>query len=199
MKMNGINEESGGLSKLQAIIRGRRSREVHGKRAKDGAAIVCPFVSANASVVDKLLQLVDIGKHDTVLDIGSGDGTILLEIASRLHAQCVGVEIDQVLCRTARRKAQEQNLAGHIDIINEDALHVERHLQLASVITIFLVPSCLQVLSPKLRASCRSGTKIVNIKFPLPKEDGWVAVNTIECEDVIKPGSFTNIYLYIID
>ena len=98
-----------GLSKLQAVFRGKRSREIHGERAKNGAAIICPFVAANASVVDKLLQLADIGKDDTVLDIGSGDGTILVEIASKLDISCLGVEIDEVLCRTARRKVEERN------------------------------------------------------------------------------------------
>ena len=188
-----------GLSKLQAVFRGKRSREIHGERAKNGAAIVCPFVSANASVVNKLLQLADIDKDDTVLDIGSGDGTILIEIASRTDVQCLGVEIDEVLCRTARRKVDEQKLSGRVDIINEDALHVESHLHFASVITMFLVPSCLKVLGPKLRATCKSGTKIVNIKFPMPEEDGWVVLNTIDCEDVVKSGSITKIYLYMID
>ena len=191
--------EKEGLSKLQAVFRGRRSREIHGKRAKNGAAIVCPFVSANVLVVDKLLQLVGIDKHDTVLDIGSGDGTILIEIAFKFGVQCLGVEIDEVLCRTARRRIEERKLSSCIDIIIGDALYVQPLLKFPSVVTIFLVPSCLKILSPIILASCKSGTKIVNIKFPMPEEDGWIALNTIECEDVVKPGSLTKIYLYVIN
>ena len=128
-----------------------------------------------------------------------GDGTILIEIASKLNVQCLGIEIDEVLCRTARRRIKEQNLLSRVDIIHEDALHIKSYLRFPSVITIFLVPSCLKVLSPKIRASCKPGTKIINIKFPMPEEDGWVALNTVDCEDVVKPGSFTKAYLYVIE
>ena len=109
---------------------------------------VCPFVAASARVVDSLIELAQISNNDVVLDIGSGDGAILVHIAARLQVPCIGIEIDEILCRTALRRAREASLSTFVDIVAADALYVDPSL--ASVITIFLVPSCLEVLSPKL-------------------------------------------------
>ena len=155
----------------------------------------CPFVSASESIVLKLIEHARIQKSDVVLDIGSGDGGIIIPISSHTGARTVGVEIDDLLCRTARRRAREAGVANLVDVINMDALHTE--LSIASVVSIFLVPSCLQVLSPKLRC-CQPGTRIVNIKFPLPADDGWIPTAVIPCDDVIKAGSSAFIYLYEI-
>ena len=183
-----------GFSRLQAIMRGNRSRELHVRRLRQGAAIVCPFVSANASVVDKVITCANISKSDLVMDIGSGDGGILLNICKAVGARCIGIEIDEILCRTARRKVKEAKLEALIDVVIDDAIHA--NVSFSSVITLFLVPSCLSVLSPILKEKCASGTRIVNIKFPLPPP--WNAVKVLECDDVVKPGSFTFLYLYIV-
>merc|ERR1711991_225508 len=126
-----------------------------------------------------------------------GDGAILVHIAARLQVPCIGIEIDEILCRTALRRAREASLSTFVDIVAADALYVDPSL--ASVITIFLVPSCLEVLSPKLKALCKSGTKILNIKFPLPAHHGWHPKATIECDDVVKIGSTARIYLYVVE
>ena len=183
-----------GLAKLQAVIRGRRSREVHCKRAQLGAKIVCPFVSANESIVFKIIENALIEKSDIVLDIGSGDGGIIVPISQHTGARTIGVEIDELLCRTARRKAREAGVSNLVDVINMDALNTM--IGIASVVSLFLVPSCLQILSPKLREGAKKGLKIVNIKYPLPSEHGWIPSAVVLCEDVVKLGSSTFIYIY---
>ena len=49
------------------------------------------------------------------------------------------------------------------------------------------------------KALCKSGTKILNIKFPLPAHHGWHPKATIECDDVVKIGSTARIYLYVVE
>ena len=50
----------------------------------------------------------------------------------------------------------------------------------------FLVPSCLKVLSPKLQTAMSAGSRIVTYHYPLPADDGWIPVATRETEDVVN-------------
>ena len=190
------DEKIKGLTMLQALFRGCRSRDIHVKRAKSGAKIVCPFMPSNSSIIESVIELSDMKKLDVVLDIGSGDGEIIINLARKIGVRCTGVEIDEILCLASIRKIKKLHLESYIDIILEDAIHTNFFLY--SVVTIFLVPSCLKALSPILKEKCPKGTKIVNIKYPLPLEDGWIPVKTLLSEDAVKPGTLCNIFLYIV-
>jgi len=190
----GRTSSTPGVSRLQAIFRGWRSREVHTKRAKAQQKIVCPFVAANESVVKNLICLAKIISSDFVLDLGSGAGDILITIARETQARCVGYEIDEILCKTSTRIAKENNVIHLVDIVNGDALYAD--LSLYSVISVFLVPSCLEVLCPSFADHCVTGTRIVSYKFPFPEP--WEVVKTIECDDIIKKGAKTQAYLYLV-
>lgn len=131
-----------------------------GRRAKRKENLVCPFYSSSPKVVNAMIGLSQISTNDHVFDLGSGDGSILIEVAKNTGAKyCCGVEIDAVLCVSARRKSIENGVAHLIDFVVDDILHID--LSFASVIMFFLTPSCCGILSSKLRNECRPGTKIV--------------------------------------
>jgi SAM-dependent methyltransferase len=187
------------LSKIQALFRGKRSRDVHVKRAKAGCSIICPFVSSSMRVVNSMLSISNIKSTDLLLDLGSGDGTILVEVAKQTGAKCIGYEIDKVLCGIAKRRVRDENITSLVDIVEEDILNVD--YTKATIIFMFLVPSCLKVLSPILKTQCAKGTSIICYKFPLPNDEGWESVIKVETEDVVKtkdPTSSSSIWLYYI-
>ena len=92
------------------------------------------------------------------------------------------------------RIAKENNVNHLVDIVNGDALYAD--LSLYSAISVFLVPSCLEVLRPSFADHCVTGTRIVSYKFPFPEP--WEVVKTIECDDIIKKGAKTQAYLYLV-
>jgi len=88
------------LANIQAKFRGDRARTVHVKRAKEGKAMICPFLASTPRVVDDILALVGpMGAFDVVYDLGSGDGPLLIGIAQATGARCIGVRCACVACR----------------------------------------------------------------------------------------------------
>jgi methylase of polypeptide subunit release factors len=82
------------LANIQAKFRGDRSRTVHVRRAKEGKAMICPFLASTPRVVDDILALVGpMDASDVVYDLGSGDGPLLIGIAQATGARCIGVRL----------------------------------------------------------------------------------------------------------
>ena len=147
------------ISKLQAVFRGSRSRAIHGRRARSRESIVCPYYASSEAVAKCMIEIGTITSNDLVVDLGSGAGHLLIPICQLTRATCVGYEIDAVLCATASRKSSWLRDCASIDIVQDDIINA--NLTTASVVCMFLVPSCCKVLSKKVRDECRKGTRII--------------------------------------
>ena len=189
------NNSNNGISKFQAIFRGHRSRDTHVKRAKEGSPIVCPYAQSSNDVIKKMLLLAKCKKDDIVVDLGSGDGSILINVALQFGSLCYGYDIDNVLNATAKKKSIDLGISHLINIIENDILCVD--VSKFDVIFMFLVPSCLEYLSLNNLQTCKKGTRIVCYKFPLPESWKSYLKETIETEDVINPNNTSYVYLYI--
>jgi SAM-dependent methyltransferase len=176
-----------GISKIQALFRGNRCREVHTRRAREGNLIICPYVASSPSVIRGMMDLSSVASSDVVFDLGCGDGSILIAYAQEFPTigRLVGYEIDEVLVRTARSRIAASGLGDRITIKNQDLITID-DLSDATVVVMFLVPSCLRVLSPILRDQLTAGSRIVCYKYPLPTDAGWAPFKIIETDDVVN-------------
>lgn len=120
------------------------------------------------SVADAMLQLAGVTAKDTVYDLGSGDGRIVILAAQKYGARGVGIEIDGKLVETARQIAREGGVADRVSFIEGDLFTAD--ISAATVVTMYLSPSVNQRLAPKLRAELRPGTRVVSHQFPIA---GW--------------------------
>ena len=102
-------------------------------------------------VVEKMLELAQLRPEETLYDLGSGDGRILITAAQRFGARAVGVELDPRLCRLALERIRKLDLGPQVQIIEGDVL--EQDLSAADVVTIFLTPYGIQKLRPVLELS----------------------------------------------
>lgn len=160
------NDKNDGFRHLQALFRGKRCRDTHVKRAKEGNPLICPYAKSSTDVITKMLMLGKCNEHDIVYDLGCGDGSILLAVAVNHGSNCYGYDIDSILCSTARNKAIDNGVSHLVTILDQDILTVD--CSIATVIFMFLVPSCLEYLSANNLKNCKTGTRIVCYKFPLP-------------------------------
>src|ERR1035437_5449220 len=65
-----------------------------------------PYVPTRHDTVKDLLWLADVGTHDVVYDLGSGDGRVVIAAVRDFHAcRAVGVEIDAKLVQESRSNA----------------------------------------------------------------------------------------------
>jgi len=127
-----------------------------------------PFVTTPMEVVERMLSLAQTGSEDLVMDLGSGDGRIVITAAKTYAAHGVGVELDPDLVATARDNARRVGVEALTRFVTGDVLKTD--LSGASVVTAYLLPWLMDALQPKFLAELAPGTRIVSHAFPM---SGW--------------------------
>lgn len=113
--------------------------------------------------VEKLLDMAGVTSLDFVIDLGSGDGRMVLAAAQR-GAKARGVEFNPDLVAFSRREASRMGLDKRAEFVQGDLF--EADLSHATVIALFLLESMNIRLRPTLLALA-PGTRIVANTFGL--------------------------------
>lgn len=127
-----------------------------------------PFVPTPQIVVDHMLRVASVGPKDFVVDLGSGDGVIVLTAASQMKASGYGVDIDPALVQRANAEAKRLGIADRASFRVQDVFLAD--VSRASVITLYLLPSMMINLRSKLLAEARPGTRVVSHDYTF---DDW--------------------------
>lgn len=131
---------------------------VLGQPGKDAVWVPTP-----QALVDKMLDMAALKPGERLIDLGSGDGRLVISAALR-GAQALGVEYEPQLVEHARRIAEVEGVSRLARFVREDLF--ETDLSGADVITLFLLRDMNLRLRPKLLA-LRPGTRIVANTFDL--------------------------------
>ena len=118
-----------------------------------------PFITTPDPVTLAMLQLADVRSNDFVVDLGSGDGRIVITAASRFGARGLGVEIDPSLVARSRDNARAAGVADRVEFRVQDLFQTD--LSVAQVVTLYLLPEVNLQLRPRLLAMA-PGTRIVS-------------------------------------
>ena len=118
-----------------------------------------PFVITPDNVTLEMLKLANVGPKDYVLDLGSGDGRIVIEGARRFGARGLGVEIVPDLVRQSNANARAAGVADRAEFREQDLFKTD--LSAATVITMYLLPEVNLQLRPALLA-LKPGTRLVS-------------------------------------
>lgn len=118
-----------------------------------------PFVVTPDNVTLAMLELAQVGPQDFVLDLGSGDGRIVILAARRFGARGLGVEISPELVQRSRDSAARAGVAGRAAFLEQDLFKTD--LSRATVITLYLLQEVNLQLRPALLA-LEPGTRIVS-------------------------------------
>jgi SAM-dependent methyltransferase len=128
------------------------------------AAEEVPYVQTPQPVVDGMLMLGRVSKGDRIIDLGSGDGRIVIG-AARRGASGFGVDLDTRLVELATARAREAGVADRVRFLAQDLYKTD--LRGASVITMYLLPDVNLELRPRLLAELKPGTRIVSHDFDM--------------------------------
>lgn len=110
-----------------------------------------------------MLRLAEVGPADTVYDLGSGDGRIVLAAARDFGARAVGIEIDAELVARSRAHAREAGLAERVEIRHGDLFRAE--LGEATVVALYLLPTVNRRLRPALLDGLAPGSRVVSHRW----------------------------------
>ena len=118
-----------------------------------------PFVTTPDNVTLALLRLARVRPGDHVIDLGSGDGRIVITAARRFGATGLGVEIVPELVARSRAAAESAGVAAKAEFLEQDLFKTD--LSRASVVTMYLLPEVNLQLRPAL-LKLAPGTRIVS-------------------------------------
>jgi hypothetical protein len=123
-----------------------------------------PFVPTPQVVVDEMLRAAGVGPADFVMDLGSGDGRVVITAARKYGARGIGVDLDAELVAQSEENARAAGVADRVRFLNQDLFKTD--ITQADVITLYLVPSVMMRLRPQLLA-LKPGTRLVSHDFTL--------------------------------
>lgn len=123
-----------------------------------------PYVPTPQDVVERMLDVADVQPSDYVIDLGSGDGRIVIAAAKR-GASGHGIDLDPQRISEARENAADEGVTDQIMFMEQDIF--ETDFSEASVITMYLLPSINKELRPELLDELQPGTEIVSHSFDM--------------------------------
>ncbi|HEY7743054.1 MAG TPA: class I SAM-dependent methyltransferase [Burkholderiales bacterium] len=143
-----------------------------------------PYVPTPQVTVDEMLRLAGVGPEDFVIDLGSGDGRIVVTAAKKFGARGLGVDIDWRLVAQAEENARQAGVADRAKFVEQDLFRTD--LGPATVITTYLLPFVMLKLRSRLLEQ-KPGTRIVSHDFDF---GDWRPDR--------KTGIRKNVYLWIV-
>jgi predicted O-methyltransferase YrrM len=119
-----------------------------------------PYEPSAPEVVRLMLDLARVKPGEQVIDLGCGDGRIVIAAVRQLDARGVCVDIDPRRIGEARENAVRAGVADRIRFINQDLFDAD--LREADVVMLFLWPEVNLKLRPKLRRELKPGARVVS-------------------------------------
>ncbi len=123
-----------------------------------------PFYVTEPEVVEGMLDMAGVGPGDYLIDLGSGDGRIVIAAAKR-GAVGHGVDLDPQRNIEANRNAREAGVADRVVFLEQDLF--ETDFSRATVVTMFLLRSVNLHLKPDLLSRLRPGTRVLSHTFDM--------------------------------
>ena len=127
-----------------------------------------PFITTPPEVVERMLALAGTGPDDLVVDLGSGDGRIVITAAQKFGARGLGIELDRTLVAKSRENAHAAGVSQRVAFVEGDVLVAD--ISRATVVAVYLLPALMAKLQPRFIDKLAPGTRIVSHAFAMA---GW--------------------------
>lgn len=153
-----------------------------------------PYVPTPQIVVDEMLKMAGVTVRDYVIDLGSGDGRVIITAARNFKAGGLGVDIDGRLVDLANQQARLAGVDGHVKFIQQDMFKTD--ISQATVVTLYVLPDFMEKLRPKLLAELKPGSRIVAHDYHM---SGWYPDRriTLTVPEKVEANGTDKAYLYL--
>jgi SAM-dependent methyltransferase len=142
----------------------RLFRHLRGPFAGTPGQIDAVYWQTPLPIVERMLDLAQVGPGDTLIDLGSGDGRVVVA-AARRGARAIGVDVDPERIADGERAVREAGVGALASFRQEDFFATR--LDEASVVTLYLAAHLNRMLAPRLQTEPRPGARIVSYAFPV--------------------------------
>ena len=125
------------------------------------------YVPTPDSIVERMLDMADVGPGDYVIDLGCGDGRIVIAAAKR-GALGHGVDLDSERVKEARKNAEIEGVTDRVVFVEQNIFDTD--FSKANVVAMYLFPDINIKLRPSLLENLEPGSRIVSHDFQM---DEW--------------------------
>lgn len=140
-----------------------------------GDGLDVPYVPSPPEVVTAMLKLADVRSTDFVIDLGCGDGRIVVAAVKDFGARGLGYDLDPDRIREAKENAAKAGVAERAKFVEKNLFDAE--IKQASVVTLYLLPGVNEKLKPRLLQELKPGTRVVSHSFDMGE---WKPVKQVE-------------------
>ena len=162
------------------------------QQKRPDAPQLAPYVPTPQEVVYRMLALANVTKNDFVVDLGCGDGRIVVTAAQKYGARGLGVDIDPVRIEEANANAKAAGVRQLVEFKLQDALKTD--VSKATLVPTYLLSQSNLRLRPILTGTMAKGTRIVTHSFSM---GDWKPEKSETFNDAT--GRSRTIYLYRVD
>lgn len=138
---------------------------LHAAEPAERPQLDVPYVPTNQQTVDAMLRVANVGPGDFVIDLGSGDGRILVTAAKQRGARGFGVDIDPQRVSEATENARAAGVSDRVRFYRRNLYDTK--IAEASVVTLYLLPRVNVELRPRLLTELKPGTRVVSHDFDM--------------------------------
>ena len=124
-----------------------------------------PFVPSDHKVLQAMFEFTKPTKDDFLIDLGSGDGRIVITAAKEFGLRGYGVDLNKGLVRVANARAARAGVADRAKFYVRNLF--EEDISRASIVTMYLLPEVVLQLRPKLFAELKPGSRIASHDYHL--------------------------------
>ena len=128
-----------------------------------GMGIGAPWLPVRKQDIKAAFDLVEVGANDLVIDLGSGDGRLLVACAEK-GAHVIGYELNPILCVISRLRLKR--FGEHASIVRQNLLKAD--VSKVDIVFIFGMEWIMPLVSEKLKREAKTDVKIVSFAFELP-------------------------------
>lgn len=162
-----------------------------GSHGRVDAPDLAPYVPTPMIVVERMLELAKLDKHDVLFDLGCGDGRIVITAARKYGARGVGIDIDPQRIKESNANAKMAGVEELVEFQLKDATKAD--FSKATVVTLYLLEESNALLRPILEKQLKPGTYVISHNYSIAgwekKEIDFVSIKTVD-------GDEHDIYLY---
>ena len=142
-------------------------------------------------LVDQMLDMAKVTPQDYVIDLGSGDGRLVIT-AAKSGARALGIEYNPDMVALSKRNAAREGVIDKAQFIHGDIF--ESDFSQATVITMFLLEEINLKLRPQI-LNFKPGTRVVSNSFTMGE---WKADQTFDVDDKKNCGDYSTAYFWIV-
>ncbi|MBM3342788.1 MAG: class I SAM-dependent methyltransferase [Betaproteobacteria bacterium] len=154
-----------------------------------------PYVPTPQDVVHRMLQIARVTSNDYLIDLGSGDGRIVVTAAAKHGARGFGVDINPTRIAEANENAKKAGVIDKVEFYQRDLFQTD--LSQATVISMYLLPRINLDLRPKL-LDLKPGTRIVSHDFSMEEWKPDIHETFYSKEKYHGAGGNSELYLWVI-